>query len=177
MYIKSTRALSVLILNKKRCEVKDMSDELQQYPTEDIIRILSNLPGFLRESMMRSRLQELCTKDSKTQNDLIDLILEGLSSAEQESLKKVIRTWLGVVSRLESSEVSTIFSTFISRYEKGPSICESNYFAVLLEEYQSLEGDRRIILRDSLVEAALNQYRGRQIMLTLPEKVRSALEL
>jgi hypothetical protein len=168
----------MLILNKRCPEViKDMPDELQKYPTEDIIRILSNLPDFLRESMMRSRLQELCAKDSKTQDEFIDSILDGLSSADKETLKKVIRTWLGVVSKLDSSEVSTIFSSFISRYEIDPSMYDSNYSAVLLEEYQSLADNQRIILRDHLVEAALNQHPGRQIMLTLPEKVRSALKL
>jgi intein/homing endonuclease len=154
-----------------------MPDELQKYPTEDIIRILSKLPDFLRESMMNSRLQELCAKDSKTQDEFIDSILDGLSSADKETLTKVIRTWLVVVSKLESSKVSTIFSSFISRYENDPSMYESNYSAILLEEYQSLKDDQRIVLRDQLVEAALNQYRGRQLMLTLPEQVRSALEV
>jgi hypothetical protein len=168
----------VLIINK-RCPgvIKDMPDELQKYPTEDIIRILSNLPDFLRESMMRSRLQELCAKDSKTQDEFIDSILDGLSSADKETLTKVIRTWLVVVSKLGSSDVSTIFSSFISRYKNDSSMYESNYSAVLLDEYQSLRDDQRGVLRDHLVEAALNQYRGRQIMLTLPEKVRSALDL
>jgi len=154
-----------------------MSDESQKYPTEDIIRILSNLPDFLRESMMRSRMQELCVKDSKTQKEFIDSILEGLYSADSESLRKVIRTWLRVVPRLEDSEISTIFSSFISKYENDPSMYESNYSTVLLDEYQSLEENQRIILRDHLVETALNQHRGRQILLTLPEMVRSALEL
>jgi|SRR5918996_1809926 hypothetical protein len=154
-----------------------MPDELQKYPTEDIIRILSNLPDFLRESMMRSRLQELCAKDSKAQDEFIDLILDGLSSADKETLTKVIRTWLVVVSKLESSEISTIFSSFMSRYKNDPSMYESNYSAVLLDEYQSLKDDQRIILRDNLVEVALNQHQGRQILLTLPEKVRSVLGL
>ena len=39
-----------------------MPDELQQYHTENIILILSKLPEFLRESMMRSRLQDLCQR-------------------------------------------------------------------------------------------------------------------
>jgi hypothetical protein len=130
----------VLVLNKSSSEViKDMPDESQKYPTVDIIRILSNLPDFLRESMMRSRLQELCAKDSKTRDEFIDSILDGLSSADKETLKKVIRTWLVVVLKLESSEVSTIFSPFIKRYENDPSMYESNYSAVLLEEYQSLK--------------------------------------
>ena len=168
----------MLIINK-RCPgvIKDMPDELQKYPTEDIIRILSNLPDFLRESMMRSRLHELCAKNSKIQDEFIDSILDGLSSAGKETLTKVIRTWLVVVSKLESSEVSTIFSSFISRYKNDSSMYESNYSAVLLEEFQSLRDDQRGVLRDHLVEAALNQYRGRQIILTLPEKVRSALDL
>ncbi len=153
-----------------------MPDESQKYPTEDIIRILSNLPDFLRESMMRSRLHELCAKDSKTHDEFIDSILEGLSLAGKDTLNKVIRTWLGVVSKLESSEVLTIFSSFTSRYKNDHSMYESNYSTVLLEEYQSLEDEQRIILRDHLVEVALNQYRGRQIMLTLPEQVRSALK-
>ena len=93
----------------------------KQYHTEDIILILSKLPEFLRKSMMRSRLQEFCTKDSKTREEFIDSILGGLSTADKDSLKKVIRTWLGVVSTLESSEISTIFSPYIKRYEKDPS--------------------------------------------------------
>lgn len=169
--------LGTLILNKRSSKVKDMPDELQKYPTEDIIRILSNLPDFLRESMMRSRLKELCTKDPEAQNEFIDSILEGLSSADNETLKKVIRTWLGIVSGLDSSEVSTIFSSFINRYENDSSMYESNYSDILLEEYQSLKDDQRDILRDHLAEAALNQYGGRQIIITLPEKVRSVLKL
>ncbi|MGA7368194.1 MAG: hypothetical protein WBX01_03630 [Nitrososphaeraceae archaeon] len=154
-----------------------MSDESEKYPTKDIIRILSNLPDFLRESMMKSRLKELITKDPKAQNEFTDSILEGLSQADNETLKKVIRTWLGIVSGLNSKEISTIFSSFISRYENDSSMYESNYSAILLEEYQSLKDDQRVILRDQLAEAALNQYGGRQLMLTLPEKIRSALEL
>jgi hypothetical protein len=127
--------------------------------------------------MMRSRLQEFCTKDSKTREEFIDSILGGLSTADKDSLKKVIRTWLGVVSTLESSEISTIFSPYIKRYEKDPSLCESEYFAILLEAYQSLEENQRAILRDCLVEVVLNQHRSRWIVCTLPKKVRSALQL
>jgi hypothetical protein len=156
---------------------KNMPDDSKQYHTEDIILILSKLPEFLRKSMMRSRLQEFCTKDSKTREEFIDSILGGLSTADKDSLKKVIRTWLGVVSTLESSEISTIFSPYIKRYEKDPSLCESEYFAILLEAYQLLEENQRAILRDCLVEVVLNQHRSRWIVCTLPKKVRSALQL
>lgn len=154
-----------------------MPDDLKQYHTEDIILILSQLPEFLRKSMMRSRLQEFCAKDSKTREEFIDSILGGLSTADKDSLKKVIRTWLGVVSKLESSEISTIFSPYIKRYEKDPSLCDSEYFAILLEAYQSLEENQRAILRDCLVEVILNQNRSGWIVCTLPKKVRSALQL
>ena len=138
---------------------KNMPEDSKQYHTGDIILILSKLPEFLRKSMMRSRLQEFCTKDSKTREEFIDSILGGLSTADKDSLKKVIRTWLGVVSTLESSEISTIFSPYIKRYEKDPSLCESEYSANLLEAYQSLEENQRAILRDCLVEVVLNQHR------------------
>jgi hypothetical protein len=154
-----------------------MPDDLKQYHTEDIILILSQLPEFLRKSMMRSRLLEFCAKDSKTREEFIDSILGGLSTADKDSLKKVIRTWLGVVSELESSKISTIFSPYINRYEKDPSLCDSEYFAILLEAYQSLEENQRAILRDCLVEVVLNQHRSRWIVCTLPKKVRSALQL
>jgi hypothetical protein len=154
-----------------------MPDDLKQYHTEDIILILSQLPEFLRKSMVRSRLQEFCAKDSKTREEFIDSILYGLSTADKDSLKKVIRTWLGVVSELESSKISTIFSPYINRYEKDPSLCDSEYFAILLEAYQSLEENQRAILRDCLVEVVLNQHRSRWIVCTLPKKVRSALHL
>lgn len=154
-----------------------MHDELQQYPTENIVLILSKLPEFLRESMMKSRLQDLCAKDSKAREEFIDSILIGLTLAEKDSLMKVIRTWLGVVSRLESNEIMTVFTAFIDIYEKDPALCEKNYFEVLFEVYQSLEENQRVILRDCFVEVVLNQYLGRHTMLTLPMKVRSALVL
>jgi hypothetical protein len=154
-----------------------MPDDLKQYHTENIILILSQLPEFLRKSMMRSRLQEFCAQDSRTREEFIDSILDGLSTADKDSLKKVIRTWLGVVSELESSEISTIFSPYINRYEKDPSLCDNEYFAILLEAYQSLEENQRAILRDCLVEVVLNQHRSRWIVCTLPKKVRSALHL
>jgi len=154
-----------------------MPDDLKEYHTEDIILILSQLPEFLRKSMMRSGLQEFCAKDSETREEFIDSILDGLSTADIDPLKKVIRTWLGVVSELESSEILTIFSPYINRYEKDPSLCDNEYFAILLEAYQSLEENQRAILRDCLVEVVLNQHRSRWIVCTLPKKVRSALHL
>jgi len=154
-----------------------MHDELQQYPTENIVLILLKLPEFLRESMMRSRLQELCAKDSKAREEFIDSILMGLSLAEKDSLRKVIRTWLGVISRLENNEILTIFTAFIDIYEREPTLCEKDYFEVLFEAYQSLEENQRVILRDCFVEVVLNQYLGRNTMFTLPMKVRSALVL
>jgi hypothetical protein len=156
---------------------KNTPDDSKQYHTEDIILILSKLPEFLRKSMMRGRLQEFCAKDSNTREEIIDSILGGLSTADKDSLKKVIRTWLGIVSTLESSEISTIFSQYIKRFEKDPTLCESEYFAILLEAYQSLEENQRAILRDCLVEVVLNQHRSRSIVCTLPKKVRSALQL
>ena len=92
---------------------------MQQYHTENIILILSKLPEFLRESMMRSRLQDLCAKDSKMKEDFIDSILGDLSLVEKDSLKKVIRTWLGEVSKLQGNEISTIFLAFVNKFEKG----------------------------------------------------------
>lgn len=156
---------------------KNTPDGSKQYHTEDIILILSKLPEFLRKSMMRGRLQEFCAKDSNTREEFIDSILGGLSTADKDSLKKVIRTWLGVVSKLESSEISTIFSQYIKRFEKDPTLCESEYFAILFEAYQSLEENQTAILRDCLVEVVLNQHRSRSIICTLPKKVRSALQL
>lgn len=154
-----------------------MPDDLKEYHTEDIILILSQLPEFLRKSMMRSRLQEFCAKDSETREEFIDSILDGISTADIDSLEKVIRTWLGAVSELESSEISTIFSPYINRYEKDPSLCDNEYFAILLQAYESLEENQRAILRNCLVEVVLNQHRSIWIVCTLPKKVRSALHL
>ena len=125
-----------------------MPDDSKQYHTEDIILILPKLPEFLRKSMMRSRLQEFCAKDWKTREEFIDSIL----GAYPQQIK-------------------------IPWYEKDPSLCESEYFAILLEAYQSLEENQRAILRDYLVEVVLNQHRSRWIVCTLPKKVRSALQL
>ena len=124
---------------------------------------------------MRSRLQDLCTKDSKTKEDFIDSILGDLSIVEKDSLQKVIR--LGEVSKLQGNEISTLFLAFVNKYEKDPSQCENDHFASLFEAYLSLEENQRIVLRNCLFEALFNHPRGREIIFTLPKKVRAALHL
>jgi hypothetical protein len=60
--------------------------------------------------MMRSRLQlqELCD----------------LSLVEKDSLMEVIRTWLGVGSRLKGSKIFILFAAFVNINEKDLSLCE-----------------------------------------------------
>jgi hypothetical protein len=152
-----------------------MSNEPQN--TQDIIIILSKLPEFLRESMMRSRLQELCACNREARDEIIDSILAGMASADIKSLTKVIRTWLAVVSGLESKAISTIFESYIYRVGCDPSLVDSVYFSILFEAFQILDTSRRNILRDCLIEAILNHPAGRQIIYRLPENVLSALAL
>ena len=94
--------------------------------------------------MMRSRLQEFCGKDSKTREEFIDSILGGLSTVDKDSLKKVIRTWLGVVSTVKSSEISTIFSPYIKRYEKRIRLCAKvntlRFFLKLINRWKKTKG-------------------------------------
>jgi hypothetical protein len=154
---------------------ENMSDEPQH--TQDIISILSKLPEFLRESMMRSRLQELCAGDSETREEIIDSILAGLDSADTDSLTKVVGTWLEVVSGLESRDISTIFASYIDRLEQDPSLGDSAYFTILFDAFQALDEDRRKTLRDCLVEVILNHPKSRQLIYRLPDNVLSALDL
>ena len=152
-----------------------MPDELQQYHTENIILILSKLPEFLRESMMRSRLQDLCQRfENKRRFHRLDTGRSILSRKGflEEGNSNLVRS-----VKAASNEISIIFLVFVNKFEKDPSLYENDHFASLLEAYLSLEENQRIVLRDCLLEALFNQPRGRQIILTLPKKGRSALHL
>ena len=81
------------------------------------------------------------------------------------------------MSKLQGNEISTLFLAFVNKFEKDPSLCEDDHFASLFEAYLSLEENQRIVLRNCLFEALFNQPRGRQIIFTLPKKVRAALHL
>jgi hypothetical protein len=154
-----------------------MPDKFQQYPTENIVLILSKLPEFLRESMIRSRLEELTSMDLKTREEFIQSILIGLTLADDDALRNVIRTWLIAMSKLKSSKILTIFSTYLNIYKKDPTLSEREYFKILLEVYQSLDENQRTVLRDCLVEVAFNHHLNKQILRSVPPKVRLALGL
>jgi hypothetical protein len=154
-----------------------MPDKFQQYPTENIVLILSKLPEFLRESMIRSRLEELTSMDLKTREEFIQSILIGLTLADDDALRNVIRTWLIAMSKLKSSKILTIFSTYLNIYKKDPTLSEREYFKILLEVYQSLDENQRTVLRDCLVEVAFNHNLNKQILRSVPPKVRLALGL
>jgi hypothetical protein len=167
----------ILHLITKIHDYQNMPDGLQQYPTENVVLILSKLPEFLRESMIRSRLEELTSMDSKTREEFIDSILIGLTLAEEDALRKVIRTWLIAMSRLQSSKIVTIFSAYMNIYKKDPTLSERDYFKILFEVYQSLDENQRTVLRDCLVEVVFNHHLSKQILRSVPPKVRLALGL
>lgn len=85
-----------------------------------------------------------------------------------------------MVSRLESNKVVTIFTACMNIYiyiRRITTLCERDYFTILFEVYQSLNENQRTILRDCLVEAIFNQHLSKQILRTVPEKVRLELVL
>ena len=154
-----------------------MQDDSQEYPTENIVLILSKLPEFLRESMMKSQVQKLCSMNLTEREKIAEVILSGLPLVEEDPLRKVIRTWLKVVSRLESNKIFEIFATYVNIYERDQTLLEREFFTVLFEVYQSLEDNQKTMLRDCLVEVLFNQHMGRQMIFTLPMNVRSTLTL
>ena len=126
---------------------------------ENILIILSNLPSGLRSSIIKSRLNEFLTFDTEEKREIIQNVFANYGKIENQALLNIFDSWLNSLADMKSSEINTIFYSYIIEISLNPSLIDSfkqDLVIPLTRVLHRLPTHKKIKLVDCFFESVLN---------------------
>ncbi|HEY9490406.1 MAG TPA: hypothetical protein VIP56_00365, partial [Nitrososphaeraceae archaeon] len=78
----------------------------------NIIKILADLPDFLRKSMLRSKLQEFYLMEEPDKHETISLALNAAFTIQGNTLSVLMKTWMEVLSEFDGVRITTMIRIY-----------------------------------------------------------------
>ncbi|HET7148311.1 MAG TPA: hypothetical protein VFI73_07415 [Candidatus Nitrosopolaris sp.] len=139
----------------------------------NIIEILTNLPDFLREPILRRKLKEFYIFDESDKRETIAMALSAVSSIQAEKLFVLAKTWMVVLSEFDTSRIVIMLRLYCEEILKDHSLIEKLNIDCLIHAFMSLEEVKKQKFIDCLKEAMLSvPYRHKLIELMPPVAIR-----
>ena len=145
---------------------------------ENILIILSNLPSGLRSPIIKNRLNEFLTFDTAEKKEIIQNVFANYGKIENQALLNIFDSWLNSLADMKSSEISTIFYSYIIEISLNPSLIDSfkkDLVASLISVLDRLSTHKKIKLLDCFFESILNTPNPKLIMRVLPSTLLEVL--
>ena len=135
----------------------------------NIIEILADLPDFLRKPMLKNRLKEFYAMTDKEKYETIEMALSAAPLIDQRKLSVLFRTWLEVLTELDSEKRIIMFQTYCRQILANEHSLERLDFASLTSIFLSLDQKQRERLTDSLHEVLFSFPNRNEIIKLVPE--------
>jgi hypothetical protein len=138
---------------------------------ENILIILSNLPSGLRSPIIKSRLNEFLTFDTEEKREIIQNVFANYGKIENQALLNIFDSWLNSLADMKSSEINTIFYSYIIEISLNPSLIDSFKQDLVISLTRVLDGlstHKKIKLLDCFFESVLNTPNPKLILGVLP---------
>ena len=138
---------------------------------ENILIILSNLPPGLRTPIIRSRLNEFLTFDTAEKKEIIQNIFANYGKIEDKALLNIFDSWLNSLAEMKSSEISTIFYSYMIEISLNPSLINNFKQDLVMSMTSVLTGIptyKRIKILDCFFESILNTPNPKLILRVVP---------
>lgn len=138
---------------------------------ENILIILSNLPSGLRSPIIKSRLNEFLSFDTAEKKEIIQNVFANYGKIENQSLMNIFDSWLSSLADMKSSEISTIFYSYMIEISLNPSIIDSfkhDLVASLTSVLTRFPTHKKIKLLDCFFESILNTPNPKLILRVVP---------
>ncbi len=148
-----------------------------QNASRDILQIVSNLPDFLRKPIILKKLQEFYSLNESGKYETISLILRGTSSIEPIKLYPLIKTWLQILTELESVKVTEIFRIYCEFFVLNPTFFEKLNIQPLIDVFLKLEDRNKEKLSDCLKEVFFLFPNRKEILKSIPRSTLEKLEI
>ena len=138
---------------------------------ENILIILSNLPPGLRSPIIKSRLNEFLSFDTAEKKEIIHNVFANYGKIENEALLNIFDSWLNSLAEMESSEINTIFYSYLIEISLNPSLINSfnqNLVASMTSVLDRFPTPKKIKLLDCFFEAIINTPNPKLILRVVP---------
>lgn len=154
-----------------------MNNNNIQKAAENILQTLIALPEFLRKSILQGRIKEFCTIEKKDQYETISIILKTAASVDAYKLSILAKTWMEVISELDSAQIIEIFRIYCEEIVSHPEVIQKLPMDSIVHIFCTLEDKKKEKLIDCLKEVFLcfpNRYK---IISLIPESGLNALKI
>ncbi|HYY66994.1 MAG TPA: hypothetical protein VE572_01460 [Nitrososphaeraceae archaeon] len=152
-----------------------MASFSQKHAAENIIRILIDLPEFLRKPMLEGRLREFYLLNEQDKREVVSDILEAIPLFEGKTVSALVKTWLVVLSNLDTTLIVEISRLYCQAISNSPEIIQKMPIEEITETFLVLDETQKQKLADCLKEAILSFPNKYKIMTRIPESGLKAL--
>jgi hypothetical protein len=143
----------------------------------NMIRILANLPDFLRKQIIRSRLQEFFIFEESDKCETISMALNAASSIEAHKLTNLVKTWMEVLSEFDSSRIVLMLRLYCEEILRDRSSIEKLNMDCLIRAFMTLNEVKKQKLIDCLKESMFSVPNRHKIIQIMPSEAIEILEM
>jgi hypothetical protein len=147
------------------------------HATENIIQTLVDLPEFLRKPILESRVKEFFSLGIQDKYEIVSGILNAVPSFETGKISSLIKTWLLVLSNLDSILIVEMFRLYCYEISNSPEIIQKIPMEEIIKMFSVLESTQRKKIADCIKEAILSFPDTSKIVNLIPESGLKALQM
>lgn len=143
----------------------------------NIIKILANLPDFLRKSMLESKLQEFYLMEEPDKHETISMALKAASTIEVSVLSILMKTWMEVLSELDGVRITNMIRIYCEEILKNPTTVENLNIESMIYVFSSLQKKQKEKLTDCLKEVILSFPNRYEMLKIIPRPALKILKM
>jgi hypothetical protein len=147
------------------------------HATENIIQTLIELPEFLRKPILESRVKEFFSLGIQDKYEIVSDILAAVPSFETGKISSLVKTWLLVLSNLDSVLIVEMFRLYCHEISNSPEIIQKIPMEEIIKMFSVLESTQRQKITDCIKEAILSFPDTSKIVNLIPESGLKALQI
>jgi hypothetical protein len=147
------------------------------HATENIIQTLVDLPEFLRKPILESRVKEFFSLGIQDRYEIVSGILNAVPSFETVKISSLLKTWLLVLSNLDSVLIVEMFRLYCHEISNSPEIIQKIPMEEIIKMFSVLESTQRKKIADCIKEAILSFPDTSKIVNLIPESGLKALQM
>jgi hypothetical protein len=143
----------------------------------NIIQILADLPDFLRESVLRRKLEEFYIFDESDKRETISAALNAAASIDAKKLNVLVKSWIEVLSELDTGRILIMLTLYCEEILKDSSALEQLSFESVVQAFMTLDEVKKVKFIYCLKEAMFSVPNKHKIIQMLPVTAREILEI
>jgi hypothetical protein len=143
----------------------------------NIIHILADLPDFLREPVLRKKLEEFYIFGESDKRETISMALNAASSIDANKLNVLVKSWMDILSELDTGRILIMLTLYCEEIIKDSSSLKNLNFECVVQAFMTLDEIKKQKFIYCLKEAMFSVPNRHRIVQMLPVIAREILEI